>query len=192
MSVGIRSAGMRRPKNTAVFISGGGSTLQALLELQHQFSIPLVVSNKKNILGLLKAKRFGRCHLLLSKECSFDLLTEKLKRMKIDQIFLGGYMKLLPATFVDEWRNKIFNIHPSLLPLYPGLKAAEKNYFDKKHPMGVTVHVIDEKMDEGTLFLQQVSLKIDHTKLKTLAEADILLRRTEQHLLREFIYRRTL
>ena len=155
--------GVRRPKNTAVFISGGGSTLQALLELQHQFSISLVVSNKKNILGLLKSKRFGRNHLLLNKDYSFQLLTENLKAMKIDQIFLAGYMKLLPASFVNQWPDKIFNIHPSLLPLYPGLNAADKNYQEKKQ-----------------------------LNLKTLSEANILLRRTEQHLLREFIFRRAL
>lgn len=185
-------AGTRRPKKTAVFISGGGSTLQALLELQYQFTIPLVVSNKKNILGLLKAKRFGQRHFFLSKDFSLELLTKKLRAMNIEQIFLAGYMKLLPAAFVNEWRGKIFNIHPSLLPLYPGLNAAEKNYFDKKHAMGVTVHVIDEKMDEGALFLQQASLNKDQIKLKTASEADILLRRTEQHLLREFIFRRAL
>lgn len=186
------SFGIRKPKNIAVFISGGGSTLQAFLELQHQFSISLVVSNKKNSIGLLKAKRFGRNYLLLNKEISYKELSEKLKSLKIDQIFLAGYMKLLPPEFVSEWQNKIFNIHPSLLPLYPGLNAAEKNYQEQLNPMGVTVHCIDEKMDEGTLFLQQISLDKNQIKSRTAAEANFLLRRTEQHLLREFVFRRAL
>ena len=186
------SFGIRKPKNMAVFISGGGSTLQALLELQHQISISLVVSNKKNIIGKLKAKRFGRSYFFMNKENSYQQLSAKLKSMKIDQIFLAGYMKLLPEEFVNEWHNKIFNIHPSLLPLYPGLNAAEKNYQQQTESMGATIHIIDEKMDEGTLFLQQTSTDKSQIKTRTFTEANFLLRRTEQHLLREFVFRRAL
>ncbi len=175
----------------AVFISGGGSTLQALLELQHQISIPLVVSNKKNILGSLKAQRFGHSYYYFNPASSWDELAEKLKSMHIDQIFLAGFMKLLPKKFVDQFPDQIFNIHPSLLPNYPGINSADKNFQDKK-AMGVTIHSVNAKMDDGAVLLQKISAEKSQVDTCTWPEAQNLLRRTEQHLLREFIYRRCL
>ncbi len=167
--------GYRKPQNIAVFISGGGSTLQALLEMQHQFNVALVISNKKSAQGLKKAKRFGKPIFIMNKETSFTEINSLLEQHNISGIFLAGFMKILPETFVNQWKERIFNIHPSLLPHYKGLNSAEKSWNDNFN-MGVSIHHVTAEMDEGELLLN-------------LAEAEILLRRTEQHLLREMTYR---
>ena len=182
-------SGIRKPKKIAVFISGQGSTLQALLEFQHQFDIQLIVTNKKNALGALKAKRFGKRTLFFSAKQSFDELSILLKKYKIDFIFLAGFMKILPEGFVKDWDRKIFNIHPSLLPQFPGLHSIEKNYH-AKFDMGVTIHNVNDKMDEGKIFLQQPAVLKSKLEKIDLADASYFVRRTEQHLLREFAIRR--
>ncbi|MBC7742120.1 MAG: phosphoribosylglycinamide formyltransferase [Bdellovibrionaceae bacterium] len=180
------SVGFRKPVRVAVFISGGGSTLQALLEMHHQFEIALVVSNRKNAPGLLKARRFGKPIFVQAKDFSFDELTKKLKSFGIERIILAGYMKIVPANFVEQWKFKILNIHPSLLPNLPGLNAAERSYA-AGGPMGVSIHFVTAEMDAGPLFLQQTSLA--DARSLSIGEAEIFLRRTEQHLLREMVLR---
>ena len=179
-------SGLRKPARHAVFISGGGSTLQALLEMQHQINISLVVTNKKQALGVLKAKRFGKTILHFNKEMAFEKLNQTLKLNKIDCIILAGFLKILPESFVKQWENKIINIHPSLLPLYPGLYSAEKSWEDN-NDMGVSLHKVITEMDAGEIILQQKCLK--NPKSLQQQEALYFLRRTEQFLLREIAMR---
>ena len=184
-------AGLRKPKNTAVFISGNGSTLQALLEMQHQFFIKVIVSNRKNILGPIKAKRFGIRIIYLDPVATFKDLTKNLRAENIDQLFLAGFMKVLPAEFVQDWQGQIFNIHPSLLPKYPGLRAAEKSFEDQVQ-MGVTIHHVTAELDLGEKILQMKSIDLKQSLSIPIDEATLFLRRTEQHLLREFTLQRGL
>lgn len=176
--------GANRPRRVAVFISGSGSTLQALLDEHHDLQISLIVSNKRQALGAVKAKRFGKSVLWFSKEKDFDWLHEELLKRQIDAIFLAGFMKILPEGFVSHWRGRILNIHPSLLPLFPGLHAAEKSY-EAGQNMGVSLHQVNEGVDEGKIFLQMKSLKQTDLERNDLEKSLIYLRRTEQHLLRE-------
>lgn len=177
-------SGLKKPKRTAVFISGGGSTLQSLLEMHHQIDIRLVVSNRKSAVGLLKAKRFGKTTHLFSKESNFFDLHQVLKKHNIEQIILAGFMKILPADFVNLWRNRMINIHPSLLPKYPGLNSAERAWHDN-NTIGVSLHRVTEEMDAGEVLLQINALK--QPKNLDFSEASIFLRRTEQHLLRQLV-----
>lgn len=181
-------SGLKRPLRCAVFISGSGSTLQSLLEMQHQFEVALVVSNKSKALGLCKAKRFGRPCLVLPQPIDYQSLHQQLLAHKIDRIFLGGFMKLLPADFVELWQGRMMNIHPSLLPLYPGLDSALKSWQDQCD-MGVSIHHVTEQMDEGKIFLQQCSKKSPFDLMPGFEKDEIYLRRTEQHLLRELALR---
>ena len=103
-------------------------------------------------------------------------------------MFLAGFMKFLPEDFVQIWENKIFNIHPSLLPEFPGLHAAEKSFQEQK-TMGVTIHRVNAEVDQGKIFLQMPSLLRSVSKIFKWPQALLFLRRTEQHLLREFILR---
>lgn len=184
-------AGSRRPKSIAVFISGGGSTLQALLEVQHQFSIRIVITTKKNVLGSLKAKRFGIPVIHFKKTESFTALTKLLKSKKVDLIFLAGFMRLLPEDFVNHWQGQIFNIHPSLLPEFPGLNSAEKSYLAKKQ-MGVTIHYVTAEMDQGKRFLQIQAIEKKLSKSIAFKQTMYFLRRSEQFLLRDFAIRKGL
>lgn len=181
-------SGLRKPLRTAVFISGSGSTLQSLLEMQHQFEISLVVSNRVQALGLLKAKRFGRHCLVLPRPIDYQSLHRQLLDQRIERLFLAGFMKLMPAEFVELWRGRIMNIHPSLLPLYPGLDSALKSWQDQCD-MGVTLHHVNEQMDEGKIFLQQCSKQAPFDHASGFERDEISLRRTEQHLLRELALR---
>ncbi|MFZ3229193.1 MAG: formyltransferase family protein [Pseudobdellovibrio sp.] len=183
--------GIRKPKRYAVFISGNGSTLQSLLEMHDQINIQLVVFNKKNKLGELKAKRFGKSAVYLSKEYTFEQLHVELIKNNINAIFLAGFMKLLPKEFVQVWNGRIFNIHPSLLPEFPGLNSLENN-FHAKTSMGVTIHEVNEQMDQGRVFLQSKAIDLEVVRKISLVDANTFVRRTEQHLLREFVIRKAL
>lgn len=178
--------GYKKSMRVAIFISGGGSNLQTLLEMQHQINIVLVITNRKSALGVLKAKKFGKQILYIDKMKSFEEISKTLQEQKVDQIILAGFMKLLPENFVNEWGGRISNIHPSLLPRYPGLNSAERSWKDRVD-MGVTIHDVISEVDAGTIKLQQRSstpdLGLDFN------EAELLLRRSEQHLFRELIYR---
>lgn len=178
--------GPKRQERVAVFISGGGSTLQSLLEMQHQIGIELVVTNRRNALGVLKAKRFGKQIVYFNKEMTYEKLSQLLIQNKIEKIVLAGFMKLLPTDFLQSWKNKIVNIHPSLLPKYPGLNSAERCWEDDED-MGVSIHNVIEEVDAGLILLQQTSL--NKPKKVEFSEANIFLRKTEQHLLRELAIR---
>lgn len=178
-------SGCKKPAQAAVFISGSGSTLQALLEMQHQIEIKVVICNRKGATGKLKAKRFGVPVVQINKNTTDEELNVILQNHKVDFIMLAGFMKLLSAAFVQRWQGRMINIHPSLLPTYKGLEAAEKSWNDDSD-MGVSIHHVTEQMDEGQLILQKRSLT--SPKSYSFSEASIWLRQTEQHLLREVCY----
>jgi phosphoribosylglycinamide formyltransferase-1 len=181
-------SGLRKPLRCAILISGSGSTLQSLLEMHHQLDIVLVISNRADSMGLLKAKRFGKSTLVLKNPVDYQKLHEALIHHQIERLVLAGFMKILPAFFVDLWQGRIMNIHPSLLPLYPGLDSARLSW-ENRSDMGVTLHQVNEKMDEGKIFLQMTSTKAPEGEPVDFAKAELLLRRTEQHLLRELALR---
>lgn len=173
-------------QKTAVFISGGGSCLQALLELSEFHDIRLVVTNKKYIAGALKAQRFGVPVLYIDKNKSFEQVQQILILKQIQKIVLAGFMKMIPESFLSLWKDRIFNIHPSLLPEFKGLHAFEQA-FDSDADVGVTIHHVISEMDSGEIVLQMQSSS-GKSKLEK-NEAALRLRRTEQHLLREYTYK---
>jgi folate-dependent phosphoribosylglycinamide formyltransferase PurN len=102
---------------------------------------------------------------------------------------MAGFMKILPEHFVKDWEGKIINIHPSLLPNYKGLNAAEKSW-EENADMGVTIHLATKEMDEGeTIFQKKV---MTQPKQFSFTQCEIFMRSTEQHLLRELTYRMAL
>lgn len=181
--------GCRKARRYAIFISGSGSTLQSFLDQQHQFEVKLVVSNKKSALGTLRAKRNGVQLEYVNTKTSTDDLNKILKQHNITHIFLAGYMKILSADFISSWQGKITNIHPSLLPSYKGLHAAEKSWQEKSN-MGVSVHDVIADLDAGAILMQKISAKA--SEVFGLEEALLMLRATEQALLRSFALRNSL
>ena len=178
--------GCRKARRYAVFISGGGSTLQSFLDQQHQFEVKLVISNKKAALGALRAKRNGVNVQFVNSKTSTEELNQVLKEHNITHIFLAGFMKILPADFINSWQGKIANIHPSLLPEYKGLHAAERSWQEKNN-MGVSIHDVIADLDAGSIITQKISTK--NTESLSLDEALLFLRSTEQSLLRNFSWR---
>src|SRR5688500_7867576 len=98
----------------AIFISGRGSNMQALLDLPANVRCVLVVSSKANAPGLLRARRQGIPTLVLDKKIDYEALHLELLKRKIERIFLAGFMKVVPASFIEKWQGKIVNLHPSL------------------------------------------------------------------------------
>ncbi len=177
----------------AVFISGGGTNLQALIDASKagilSGEIVLVISSSRKAYGLVRAEKAGidrfvyrRADFSSDQEAS-GMLIEKLKEYKIDCIALTGYLKLLPEQIVDEYKGRILNIHPALLPKFGGkgmyghhvhkavIEAGEKE-------SGITIHLVDKIYDNGKI-LKQVSLPIlDGDTPETLAERILKLEHT--------------
>lgn len=138
----------------AVFISGTGSNLGAILDCVGEIQVALVVSSKKNATGLLKARRAGVPTLCLPKEINWTEVSHELLRYRVDCIFLAGFMKVLPADFLKAWKGRILNVHPSLLPQYPGLRSIEAAWV-RKDAVGVTIHEVIPEVDAGARVLQR-------------------------------------
>jgi len=149
----------------AVFISGEGSNLQAIIDAvtagEIQSELTLVFSNNAKAHGLVRAQEAGIKTFFLDRK---DYATPQsyareivihLKEEGIDFIVLAGYMRLLSPWFIKQYPNKILNIHPSLLPSYRGKQGAKDAFTYGAKVTGVTVHFVDDKMDHGPIILQE-------------------------------------
>ena len=161
---------MKSKARIAVFISGGGSNLQSLIDASESGrlsgEIVLVISSRDNAYGLERAFNAGidtfvyKVKNYPTKEDAQADLLEMLKEYDIEYIALAGYLKLLPAMVVKYYRNRITNIHPALLPKYGG-KGMYGHHVHKKvikngeKESGVTVHLVDEIYDHGKIIMQK-------------------------------------
>ena len=151
-------------KKLAVLVSGNGSNLQSIIDSinigEINANISLVISNIETAFALTRAKQENLNsaflnHKNFSSRESFDqALSELLTKHEVDLIVLAGFMRILSNSFIEKFNRKIINIHPSLLPKYPGLNTHEKviNNKDKFH--GVTIHLVDEGLDSGPIIAQ--------------------------------------
>ena len=180
----VSRVNLHKHKNWAVFISGQGSNLRALLNSPEIAKIRLVVASKKNANGLLFARRAGIPSIVLSNPIDWEKLSVDLKKAGITSIFLLGFMRLLPKSFVDSWRHKILNLHPSLLPKYAGLNSIERA-FNEQSDIGITVHEVTPEMDAGPVVIQKKvlagdeldGLSFEHCEFKVHVEEQNLIRR---------------
>lgn len=152
--------------NIAVLISGSGTNLQALIDAidsgEIRANLSLVVSNRKNAYGLKRAEKSGiKTFYLANKDEDFDYrLLDLLKKEEIDLVVLAGYLRMIDKSLVEAYRNKIINIHPSLLPAfggkgYYGIRVHEKVYEKGCKVSGCTTHFVDENTDTGPIILQR-------------------------------------
>lgn len=167
----------------AVFISGTGSNLQALLDQLTEPFVKVVYSSKKSAVGLSRAARMGVPTVVLTHPVDWTALHQDLVARRIQKIFLLGFMKIIPRDFFLKWEDKIVNLHPSLLPAYPGLHSFEKAFADQA-PLGATVHRVNEHVDAG-LILKQKGFE----RLESESETRFRLSWTEQSLVREVFER---
>ncbi|MEI8175545.1 MAG: phosphoribosylglycinamide formyltransferase [Candidatus Omnitrophota bacterium] len=148
----------------AVFCSGNGTNLQAIIDAVKRRSIraclALVVADNPDAYALTRATRAGIRTFVLTKEGfptreAYDAaVIKELKKEKIDLVVLAGFMRLLSARFVRQYRNRILNIHPSLLPAFKGAHGIDDALAYGVKVTGVTVHVVDEGLDSGPIVLQ--------------------------------------
>jgi len=164
----------------AVLVSGRGSNLQAIIdsidreELDAHLSI--VISNTKDAMALKRAEQHGiktifidPSNYLSSKEYDKALVL-KLKEFSIDLICLAGYMRILGEEVVQTFEKKIINIHPSLLPAFPGLNAQKQAISHGVKFSGCTVHFVDSGVDSGPIILQTVVPVHDNDDEKSLSK----------------------
>jgi len=148
----------------AVLISGNGSNLQALIdnfkEEESIVDINCVISNKRDAFGLERAARaaidnYFVDHTKFKNRETFDQeLIQILDTYNPDLIVLAGFMRILSEVFVEKYLGKLINIHPSLLPKYPGLETHKKVIENKETHHGVTIHYVDKTLDGGPICAQ--------------------------------------
>ena len=147
---------MRDPKRVAVLVSGRGSNMRALIEGADGYDVVLVASNKPQAAGLDWARSQGLPTWTwdskgVSREVFDQALDKVLEDHGVGTIALAGYMRLLSAEFIDKWRGRIVNIHPSLLPAYRGLDTHARVLAAGEEMTGCTVHVVTEELDAGRI-----------------------------------------
>lgn len=166
-------------KRAAIMISGGGSNMAALIAASRTPDYPVefvaVISDQKNAGGLVKAEAAGIPALAYerrdyaSKAAHEAAILKRLAQFDLDLICLAGYMRLLSADFIGAWRGKIINIHPSLLPLFPGLHTHQRAIEAGAKLAGCSVHFVTEGVDEGPIVAQAAVPVLQGDTAETLA-----------------------
>ena len=152
-------------KNIAVFASGNGTNLQAIIDHIAKGSLranlALVLSDRQDAFALKRARRAGVNALYVDPK-KFEtrrdyeaFIVGLLKEKKVDLVVLAGFMRILSPYFVKKYRNRILNIHPALLPAFKGGSAIQDAFRYGAKVTGVTVHFVDEKVDHGPIIAQE-------------------------------------
>jgi phosphoribosylglycinamide formyltransferase-1 len=167
--------------NIAVFCSGNGTNLQAIIDAQKKGYIKgelrLVVSDIEGCFALMRAEKAGIKTLLVerkdfkSKKEFEQEISRNIEKEKIDLIALAGYMRLLSADFVKKYKNRILNIHPALLPAFKGTHGIGDAFRHGVKVTGPTVHFVTEDMDGGPIILQSPVMVTEDDTEETLGEA---------------------
>lgn len=176
----MQTIGKDGSKKIVVLISGNGSNLQALIDQVHltetAMSIVAVISNNANAYGLQRAKNANIDALVIDhrhydNRTRFDqALSEKIAHYQPDLIVLAGFMRILSSVFVRQYSGKMLNIHPSLLPDFPGLNTHQR-VLDEQHNLhGASVHFVTEQLDGGPSALQATIPVLSGDTAETLAE----------------------
>src|SRR6266576_648053 len=166
-------------KNLGILLSGRGSNFEAIARNVANGTIPnaqisVVISNKADAGGIETAKRMGlAAEVIPSKgvprEQHDQAVVASLKEHLVDLVCLAGYMRLLSPWFVQQFPQRILNIHPSLLPAFPGLEAQEQAFAYGVKISGCTVHFVDEELDHGAIIVQKAVAVLPNDDEHTLA-----------------------
>ena len=166
-------------KNLGILLSGRGSNFEAIANNIAAGKIPgarisVVISNKPDAGGLATAQRLGLTALAIpskgvAREEHDRAVVAALKEHEVDLICLAGYMRLLSPWFVRQFPQKIVNVHPSLLPAFPGLEAQQQAFAYGVRVSGCTVHFVDEELDHGAIIAQKAVTVADEDDEHTLA-----------------------
>jgi len=152
-------------KNLGILLSGRGSNFEAIAKniaagRISNARISIVISNRADAVGIATAQRLGLDSLVIpskgkERETHDREVVAALQRHDVDLVCLAGYMRLLSPWFVRQFPHRILNIHPSLLPAFPGLEAQEQAFAYGVKVSGCTVHLVDEELDHGPIIIQK-------------------------------------
>jgi phosphoribosylglycinamide formyltransferase-1 len=166
-------------KNLGILLSGRGSNFEAIAKNVANGRIPqarlaVVISNRTDARGLETARGLGLASLVIpsqgTERAEHDReVVAALQKHKVDLVCLAGYMRLLSPWFVQQFPRRILNIHPSLLPAFPGLEAQEQAFAYGVKVSGCTVHFVDEELDHGPIILQKAVAVFDSDDEHSLA-----------------------
>lgn len=153
----------RNKKNVAVFVSGGGTNLQAIIDSNIESAeIAVVICNKPDAYAIKRAHNHN-IHVELvdhrkysSREDFEKEIVNRLEQYRIDLIVLAGFMRILSPYIVRKYKNRIINLHPALLPSFPGMHSARQALEYGVKFTGCTVHFVDEGVDTGPIIIQAV------------------------------------
>ncbi len=152
----------KKKLRVSVFISGRGTNLKSIINFSKRksspFKVVLIITNNKNAKGINFAKKNKIKYLFVNyknKNNAESKILINLKNNNISFICLAGFMKILSKKIINTYKNKILNIHPSLLPKYKGLNTHKRVINNKEKFTGCTVHLVNSKLDEGKIILQK-------------------------------------
>jgi phosphoribosylglycinamide formyltransferase-1 len=153
-----------------VLLSGRGSNFQAIVEAGLPIDIVAVISNRPQAAGLNYAREHGLTAIALDHTAHADrvdfdtLLADEIERHRPDLVVLAGYMRILGPAFIARFEGRLLNIHPSLLPMFPGLKTHERALAEGVKIHGCTVHFVTAQLDHGPIVVQAaVPVRADDT-----------------------------
>jgi phosphoribosylglycinamide formyltransferase 1 len=166
-------------KNLGILLSGRGSNFVAIADSIDAGRIPgariaIVISNRPDAPGIELAQKRGLQALVIpskgkDRETHDREMVAALKQHEVDLLCLAGYMRLLSPWFVQQFPRRILNIHPSLLPSFPGLEAQQQAFAYGVKVSGCTVHLVDEELDHGAIIVQRTVPVLDTDDEHTLA-----------------------
>src|SRR5215475_5210769 len=165
-------------KKLGILLSGRGSNFEAIADAvksgRLQAEIAIVISNRADAPGLESARRRGLNAVLIpskgrAREEHDAEVIAALKQARVDLVCLAGYMRLLSPAFVQAFPNRILNIHPSLLPAFPGLDSQKQALEAGAKVSGCTVHFVDEHLDHGPIILQKTVTVLEGDDVHTLS-----------------------
>ena len=166
--------------NIAVFVSGNGTNLEAIIDAisrgEINAKIALVVSDNKDAYALARAKKANVETFVLSakgfksREDYDKEIIKELEKRSVKLVVLAGFMRLLSPYFIRQYKNKIMNIHPALLPSFKGTRGIKDAFEYGAKTTGVTVHFVDEELDHGPAILQEAVSIDEGDTLETLEE----------------------
>jgi phosphoribosylglycinamide formyltransferase-1 len=166
-------------RRLAVLISGRGSNLQSIIDAiargELDATIAVVVSNRADAAGLLRAREAGIETLVLNprehagREAYDRAIADALRARRVGLVCLAGFMRLVGAPLLDAFSNRVLNIHPSLLPAFPGLDAQQQAINHGVRVSGATVHLVTSELDGGPIILQAAVPVLEDDTAETLA-----------------------
>ena len=162
-----------------VMCSGNGTNFENIVRTCNRDEVVIMIHNKEKCGAAKRATKLGIPHTHIKSKRE-DLIIDVMKAWKVDLIVLAGWMRIVSPNLINEFPNRIINLHPSLLPKYKGLHAVEQALESGDNVTGVTVHYVNEELDGGKIILQEEVPILPNDDIESLTKA---IQRKEYYLL---------